>query len=82
MIATPNTGVEDFFTPGNPEGWLIPVDDVESLIKVLYEAKSDRKSTRERGLKGAQRAINGFSLEDYDRRARENFAKVMVAASL
>lgn len=76
LIATPNTGVEDFFTPEDPEGWLIPVNDIGALCRALEEAKHDRARTRQLGLRAAKRTRKGFSPEDYGRRAVENLQKV------
>ena len=75
-IATPNTGVEDFFTPGDPEGWLIPCNDVDALCAALTEARANRDATFELGQRAAARARSGFSWEDYGRRVRENFRVV------
>jgi glycosyltransferase involved in cell wall biosynthesis len=75
-IATPNTGIEDFFTPGNPEGWLIPCNDVDALCEALIEAKSDRQKTFELGQQAAARARSGFSWEDYGVQVRGNFGRV------
>lgn len=77
LIATPNTGVEDFFTPEDPEGWLIPVNDIGALCRALEEAKHDRARTRQLGLRAAKRTRKGFSPEDYGRRAVENLQKVV-----
>lgn len=77
LIATPETGVEDFFTEGDPEGWLIPSNSVDALCDALIEAKANRQRTRELGLRAAAKAQNGFSIEDYGRRARGNVRKVM-----
>ena len=76
LVATPNTGVEDFFTPGKPEGWLIPCNDVDALCAALEQAKADRQKTFVLGQRAAQRSRQGYSWDDYGRRVRENFAKV------
>jgi glycosyltransferase involved in cell wall biosynthesis len=76
-IATPNTGIEDFFTPGNPEGWLIPCNNVDALCEALIEAKSDRQKTFELGQLAAARARSGFSWEDYGVQVRGNFGRVL-----
>jgi glycosyltransferase involved in cell wall biosynthesis len=80
LIATPNTGVEDFFTPGQPEGWLIPCGDVDALCAALAEARANRDATFALGQRGAARARNGFSWEDYGRQVRRNFALVTGAS--
>lgn len=77
LIATPEAGVEDFFTESDPEGWLIPSNSVDALCDALIEAKSNRARTRALGLRAAAKAQNGFSVEDYGKRARENVRKVM-----
>lgn len=77
LIATPETGAEDFFTEGDPEGWLIPSNSVEALCDALIEAKCNRARTRALGLRAATKAQNGFSLEDYGKRARENVKSVL-----
>lgn len=77
LIATPNTGVEDYFTPGDPEGWLIESGSVEALCEALTEARRDRQRTFEMGQRAARRARQGFSWEDYGRNVRRNFHTVM-----
>jgi len=77
LIATPEAGVEDFFTEGDPEGWLIPSNSIDALCEALIDAKSNRARTRELGLRAAAKAQNGFSIEDYGKRARENVGKVL-----
>jgi glycosyltransferase involved in cell wall biosynthesis len=79
LIATAETGVEDFFTESDPEGWLIPSNSVDALCDALIEAKSHRARTRALGLRAASKVANGFSVEDYGRRARVNVAKVLGA---
>ncbi len=79
LIATPNTGVEDFFTPGAPEGWLIPCNDVDALCAALEEARADRQRTFLLGQRAAERSRHGYSWEDYGRRVTENFVKVLNA---
>lgn len=79
LIATAETGVEDFFTESDPEGWLIPSNSVDALCDALIEAKSHRARTRALGLRSASKVANGFSVEDYGRRARVNVAKVLGA---
>lgn len=82
LVATPNTGVEDFFTPGDAEGWLIPCNDVDALCAVLEEAKANRQRTFELGQRAAARSRHGFSWNDYGMRVRENFRKVLGEASV
>lgn len=77
LIATPETGVEDFFTPKDPEGWLIPSNNVDALCSALEQAKTDREKTRRLGLCAAARSRQGFSVEDYEQRARENLRKIL-----
>lgn len=79
LIATPETGVEDFFTAGEPEGWLIPSNSVDALCVALEQAKANREKTRSIGLQAAARSRHGFSVEDYGKRALENFRKVLGA---
>jgi glycosyltransferase involved in cell wall biosynthesis len=77
LIATANTGVEDFFTPGQPEGWLIEAGSVDGLCAALEEAKHDRQTTFDLGQRAARRARQGFSWADYGRQVRENFGRVL-----
>lgn len=77
LIATPNTGVEDFFTEENPEGWMIPCNDVDALCDALKQARMDRQATYALGQRAAAKARKGFSWEDYGARVRENFREVM-----
>lgn len=82
LVATPNTGIEDFFTPGDPEGWLIPCNDVDTLCAVLEQAKANRQRTFELGQRAAARSRHGFSWDDYGARVRQNFRKVLGDASV
>lgn len=77
-IATPNTGVEDFFTQGNPEGWLIPCNDVDALCAALSEARADRNHTFELGQRASTRAREAFSWQNYGEQVRNNFRKIEV----
>ena len=77
LIATPNTGVEEFFAPGAPEGWLIPVNDVAALCAALTEAKADREKTFFLGQRAASRAQTGFSWDDYGARVLANYERVL-----
>lgn len=77
LVATPNSGVEEFFTDGNPEGWLIPPGDSDALCEALIEAKQNSVKTFEKGVAAAARARSGFSWADYGARVRKNFHKVL-----
>lgn len=76
LIATPNTGVENLFTPGAPEGWLIPVNDVDALCEALIAAKADRAKTHALGQRAHQKVTGGWSWEDYGRKVAANYEKV------
>jgi len=77
LVATPNSGVEEIFTDGNPEGWLIPPGDSDALCETLIEAKQNSVKTFEKGVAAAARARSGFSWDDYGARVRKNFHKVL-----
>jgi glycosyltransferase involved in cell wall biosynthesis len=77
LVATPNTGVEEFFTPGNPEGWLIRSGDRNVICEALIQAKQNPDKTFQKGVQAAARARSGFSWEDYGARVRKNFKKVL-----
>jgi glycosyltransferase involved in cell wall biosynthesis len=77
LIATPNTGVEDFFSPANPEGWLVPCNDVDALCDALRAARADRDATFQRGQQAAARARDGFSRESYAVQVQRNFKKIL-----
>ena len=77
LIATPNTGVEEFFTPGAPEGWTIPVNDTDALCDALAQAKTDREKTFLLGQRAAARAQTGFSWDDYGRRVLANYDGIL-----
>jgi glycosyltransferase involved in cell wall biosynthesis len=79
LIATPNTGVEEFFTPGAPEGWLLPANDVNALCDVLIEAKANREKTFLLGQRAARRSQAGFSWDDYGERVLANYQRVLGA---
>jgi glycosyltransferase involved in cell wall biosynthesis len=81
LIATPNTGVEEFFTPGTPEGWLIPAGSVEALCEALKEARENRDKTFELGQQAAKKVRVGFSWDDYGRRVLENYEKIWKSGS-
>lgn len=76
LIVTPNTGAEDFFTPGAPEGWLVPANDVDALCDALIEAKSDRVKTFNLGQRAAARA-QAFSWDAYGEKVRANYEKIL-----
>jgi glycosyltransferase involved in cell wall biosynthesis len=76
LIVTPNTGIEDFFTPGEPEGWLIPVNDSDALCDALIDARKDRMRTYRLGARAADRARD-FTWEAYGERVVQNYANVL-----
>lgn len=76
LIATPNTGVENFFTESGKEGWLIPCGDVEMLCEALSAAASDRQETFRRGAAARQRA-QGFSWDAYGRQVEANYRAIL-----
>jgi glycosyltransferase involved in cell wall biosynthesis len=78
IIVTPNTGAEDFFSPGQPEGWLIPVNNIDALCDAFVEAKADREKTFRAGQKAAARAQQ-FSWEVYGARVIENYQQILAA---
>ena len=77
LIATPNTGVENFFTPGDPEGWLIPVNAVDALCEALIEAKANRERTFALGQRASLKTKTGWSWDDYGKRALANYERVL-----
>jgi|GEM_PF-915758 len=77
IIATPHTGVEELFTQDNPEGWLIPCNDVNALCDALIEAKADRQKTFALGQRAASKSRQGYSWEDYGERVRANLKKIL-----
>lgn len=76
FIVTPNTGAEDFLSPGAPEGWLIPVNDVDALCDSLILAKQDRDRTFALGQRAAQRA-RAFTWDAYGERVLANYQRVL-----
>jgi glycosyltransferase involved in cell wall biosynthesis len=76
LIATPNTGVEELFTPGQPEGWIVPVNQIEALCEALIDAKTHRQKAFDLGQKAALCAQN-FSWDAYSARVRENYQRVL-----
>jgi glycosyltransferase involved in cell wall biosynthesis len=76
LIVTPNTGAEDFFSPGEPEGWLIPVNDVDALCDSLTLAKRDRDRTFALGQRAAQRA-RVFTWNAYGEKVLANYQRVL-----
>jgi len=77
LIVTPNTGAEDFFTPGAPEGWLISAGDVDALCEALIEAKENRQNTFDLGKRASARAQVGFSWDDYGKRILDNYRRIL-----
>jgi glycosyltransferase involved in cell wall biosynthesis len=75
IIATPNTGAEDFFSD-HPEGWLIPVNHADALCDALVEAKSDRQRTLQLGQRAAARA-RFFSWEAYGAKVVQNYSQIL-----
>jgi glycosyltransferase involved in cell wall biosynthesis len=75
-IVTPNTGAEDFFSPQDPEGWLIPVNDIDALCEALQSAKDHREKTFLMGQRASKRA-QSFSWDAYHRRVIENYQLVL-----
>lgn len=75
-IVTPNSGAGDFFTPGDPEGWLIPVNDIDALCDALKAARENREKTFALGQRAAKRA-QSFSWDAYGRRVKENYKCVL-----
>ena len=76
IIVTPNTGAEDFFSPDAPEGWLIPVNDVDALCDAFVHAKGDRQRTFELGQRAASRA-RLFSWEAYGEKVVQNYSQIL-----
>lgn len=76
LIATPNTGVEDFFTPNRAEGWLIPANSIDALCEALIEAKANRQKTFELGQRAALRA-KSFSWEAYGQHVINNYKRIL-----
>ncbi len=76
IVTTPRTCAEDFFTPGSPEGWVIPASDVDALCEALTEARADRENTFQRGQRAAVRA-KAFSWEAYGEKVRANYEKIL-----
>ena len=79
LIATPNTGVEDFFTQEDPEGWEIPCNDLDATCEVLSAARSNRDLTFKLGQRAAARTRSGFSWEDYGASVRKNLKLILSA---
>jgi glycosyltransferase involved in cell wall biosynthesis len=76
LIVTPNTGVEDFFTGGAPEGWLSPAGDVDALCDALLQARVNRDATFQLGQRAALRAQD-FTWEAYGRKVVANYARIL-----
>jgi glycosyltransferase involved in cell wall biosynthesis len=76
IIATPNSGVDEFFERDNPEGWLIEAGDVDALCAVLAEGKSDRNATFQLGERAAKKARD-FTWEAYGNRVVENYERIL-----
>jgi glycosyltransferase involved in cell wall biosynthesis len=77
LIATEESGVTEFFSTPDPEGWLIEAGNSESLIEALREARSRPGETRRRGLRAAEKSRSGFGTYDYGRRACLNLQRVL-----
>ena len=76
VIVTPNTGAEDFLSPDEPEGWLIPVNDIDALCDSLASAKQDRDRTFALGQRAAQKA-RAFTWEAYGDQVLANYRRVL-----
>jgi len=77
LIATPESGADEFFTADDPEGWLIPSGSVDALCSALQDAKQNRARTRSAGLRAAFKSKNGFTRENYACRAVEIFKTIL-----
>jgi glycosyltransferase involved in cell wall biosynthesis len=77
LIATPEAGVEDFFTEGDPEGWLIPSNSIDALCEALTDAKANRAETRALGLRAASKAQLEFSTLEYGERAVKTLRRIL-----
>jgi hypothetical protein len=76
LIVTPNTGIEDFFDPSEPEGWLVPAGRVDALCDALEAAREDRQHTYALGCRAARRAAD-FTWEAYGDRVASNYARIL-----
>lgn len=76
LAVTPNTGVEDFFTPDDPEGWLLEAGSVEALCAALIQAKSDREATFRLGQRAAAKA-RAYTWAAYGVRVLENYRRIL-----
>jgi glycosyltransferase involved in cell wall biosynthesis len=76
LIVTPNTGAETFFSPGNPEGWLIPTGDLDALCAALAEARANREACRSKGRAALER-VRLFSWDAYGEKARVNYGRAL-----
>jgi glycosyltransferase involved in cell wall biosynthesis len=76
-IVTPNTGAEDFLALDAPEGWLIPVNDVDALCEALISAKADREKTFRLGQRAAQKAC-AFTWDAYGEQVVKNYREILV----
>lgn len=78
LIATPNTGVEDFFDATAPEGWLVPTGDVDALCAALSAGRADRNGAFQLGQRAAAKA-RAYSWEAYGRRVLANYQGIIDA---
>jgi len=76
LVVTPNTGVEDFFAPGDPEGWLLEAGSVDSLCEALRQARADRDAAYRRGQR-AQHKAQGYTWEAYGQRVIANYEAML-----
>jgi len=76
LIVTPNTGAEDFLSPDAPEGWLIPVNDVDALCEALVSAKQDRSRTFALGQRAAKKA-RAFTWDAYGEKVLANYKQAL-----
>jgi glycosyltransferase involved in cell wall biosynthesis len=76
VIVTPNTGAEDFLSADDPEGWLIPINDVDALCTAFTEAKADRQRTFQLGQRAASRAKT-FTWDAYGTRVVANYRQIL-----
>jgi glycosyltransferase involved in cell wall biosynthesis len=76
VIVTPNTGAEDFLSASEPEGWLIPVNDVDALCAAFVDAKADRERTFQLGQRAATRA-KLFTWDAYGTTVVANYRQIL-----
>lgn len=76
LICTPNTGGEDLIEDGK-QGFVVPIRDPEALKEKLLYLYRNHQECSEMGEQARERAVSGFSWDDYGQRMLEHYRRIL-----